>query len=274
VTTNSTPTSGTGAKMNVSSSNTTAPGTGMPTNTTAIGSSGSSINNTKGRFSSNGIPGYLSFDRSASETALTDQKLPLDTFTVDALIRRAERGAPTSQTTGYLMHTHTSQCAEAAFFFSKTGQIGMVMAIPDNRGCFGERPTYTLVGPENVPANVWVHVAGVYNTSQLSMYIDGVRVDATPQQLTSSNAVLYNLSIGSYKGGSKYFFDGDIAFLRVWSRTLTSNEVNSLYLGAPCNPSQLLDDVSMVQGLLGYWSVSSSDMNCDRGYWPDLSASS
>lgn len=76
---------------------------------------------------------------------------------------------------------------------------------------------------QSVPLKRWVHVAGVFSSGTMSLYIDGVLVPSTKTGTGTSTTAAGNLQVGAYNGGS--FFDGYIAEARIWSVAQTQTQI-------------------------------------------------
>jgi hypothetical protein len=80
--------------------------------------------------------------------------------------------------------------------------------------------------------NIWTHLVGIFDEQgNLKLYVDGVLQDET----ISATGIEYldSLSyIGTYTA-SDYYFPGIIDEVRIYNRTLSSNEVTRLYKWAP-----------------------------------------
>lgn len=101
------------------------------------------------------------------------------------------------------------------------------------------------IGTGNLSTGRWHHVAGTYNTSYCSIYLDGEPLQTVAQTgsvATGNNA----LGIGNTPGDSK-FLDGTVDDPRVWNRSLTGQEVRWQY-----NSSGYLDYVDTRDLLLRY----------------------
>ncbi|OGV67293.1 MAG: hypothetical protein A3K19_25590 [Lentisphaerae bacterium RIFOXYB12_FULL_65_16] len=78
-----------------------------------------------------------------------------------------------------------------------------------------------------VPRGRWAHVAGVYDPAgpKFGVFVDGVAETSTPPQPLHPSTT--PLGIGSQPGC--YWFKGQIAQARLWSRALGASEVAALY---------------------------------------------
>ena len=103
------------------------------------------------------------------------------------------------------------------------------------------RPQFQLVNSSENSVNVsssvdvgydeWVHVAGVYDGSQLRIYVNGVVQGAAAQ---SGNIISYKqpLYIGAH-GLPGEFVKGSIDDVRIYALALTATEVAALYTSNP-----------------------------------------
>ena len=78
--------------------------------------------------------------------------------------------------------------------------------------------------------DVWHHLAGTYDGSQLRLYIDG-EVQATTASPGTISTSTYNFNIGREPVGNRYIYDGAIDDVRVYNRALTEQEVKSIFRG-------------------------------------------
>ncbi|MFB6102876.1 MAG: LamG-like jellyroll fold domain-containing protein [Haloplanus sp.] len=79
--------------------------------------------------------------------------------------------------------------------------------------------------PSSVDDGNWHQVVATYDGSTARLYLDGSEVDSASAAATSTNSGLW---IGS-KNGSADFFEGAIDDVRIYSRALSTSEVQSLY---------------------------------------------
>ena len=86
--------------------------------------------------------------------------------------------------------------------------------------------SYGIVGSE-LPNGDWTHVVGVYDGSQLKLFMDGELVNST-SAIGSIDESSGNQQIGRYQGGG-YNFQGKIQEVRLYNRPLTDSEVQYLY---------------------------------------------
>ncbi|MBU4457072.1 MAG: hypothetical protein KKA65_06240, partial [Nanoarchaeota archaeon] len=81
--------------------------------------------------------------------------------------------------------------------------------------------TWTAI-PYNV--NQWYHVVGIYNRSNICIYVDGLlsKCEYKPNGIQSSTANVY-------LGGTSSYFNGSIDEVMVWDRALSPEEINASY---------------------------------------------
>lgn len=70
----------------------------------------------------------------------------------------------------------------------------------------------------------WAHIVGTYSSGDRRTYINGVLVTSDTQTGTidTNNAGMY---IGAYGTGTGYFYNGNIAMVRVYNRVLSPQEI-------------------------------------------------
>ena len=97
-----------------------------------------------------------------------------------------------------------------------------------------------------IPTNTWTHVAGTFDGTTLTIYINGVQSGT----LSYSGAItpsLYGLDIGAvpYSSQGGRLFKGNIDQVEVWNVALTSVQVNK-YMHCPPAGTET--------GLVGFWN--------------------
>ncbi|MDO8508517.1 MAG: LamG-like jellyroll fold domain-containing protein [Nanoarchaeota archaeon] len=84
-----------------------------------------------------------------------------------------------------------------------------------------------------IETGTWHHVVGVYNSTDILVYIDGAK-SGTPAVLTGTTKVLTdnNLTIGASLNGTRLtgFFNGTIDEVSIWDRALLDDEINQQYM--------------------------------------------
>jgi len=77
---------------------------------------------------------------------------------------------------------------------------------------------------------MWYHLVGVYdkNTNSIKIYFNGVEENSITYNKNFINTSDENLFIGSKKGIGN-FFNGTIDEVRIWNRSLSSDEIKELY---------------------------------------------
>lgn len=83
---------------------------------------------------------------------------------------------------------------------------------------------------ETVDFNEWIHVAFVYNTNTVSMYINGVFIETTDAvnnvTCQSAFAAIGNLLFNTHQG----HINADIDEIRLYNRVLNENEIHGIYV--------------------------------------------
>jgi hypothetical protein len=91
--------------------------------------------------------------------------------------------------------------------------------------------------------NVWHHLAGTYNGSQVKLYVDGV-LRSTVNHSGSIATNAYNVNLGRNAENNTQFYNGVLDSVRIYNRALSAAEITTLY--------QWLGDNGPVSGGAGY----------------------
>ena len=102
-----------------------------------------------------------------------------------------------------------------------TGNIGWLFG--DGAGFSNN----SVASTSNILDNLWHHVVGTYNGTQLILYIDGV-VNATKNTTANIAANNRNVNIGAWWGGGRWF-RGFIDEARIYNRALNIDEIKAHY---------------------------------------------
>ncbi len=131
----------------------------------------------------------------------------------------------------------------------------------------GEEGTAT-VSAEPYPPSSWQHIAGVYDPggpTTLSLYINGQLINPPEViNISSINKVPgTEFFIGAEpddQAGVSNVWHGLISDVRVYNRSLTSNEISGLYGGysAPYEKSLVVSDID-IEKLAGIWSFNEGE---------------
>ncbi len=88
-----------------------------------------------------------------------------------------------------------------------------------------------VVGTRNVNDGQWHHAAGVYNGTNIFLYVDGTLDTALPStgSIAQNN---YPVAIGANANppGVVYYFNGMVDEVSIYNRALSSNEIAAIYL--------------------------------------------
>ena len=94
-----------------------------------------------------------------------------------------------------------------------------------------------LITYTGILANTWTHIAGLWNGSNIELYVNGSNVGSTP--CTSIRSYESNhFRIGKYiDSPTPYYFNGSIDQVRIFNRALRPYEVEALYTEEYCTPT-------------------------------------
>jgi len=125
-----------------------------------------------------------------------------------------------------------------------------------------------------LPINKWTHVVGVYNGTDIRIYINGV-LDMTPVA-KSGNIVstTENVTIGTdlQVNPESENWQGLLDEVRIYNRALTANEVSQLYASGQVkldiSNSKVLNTTN---SLVGHWTMDASKVNWTKNTMVDSS---
>ena len=107
----------------------------------------------------------------------------------------------------------------------RTGDSGKLSFVIGNGTNWLESLTTSIMS-----TGTWYHVVGVFNGTALITYINGIERDVEPFSLRTINPSTYNLNIGrcSYDTTNR-LFNGLIDEVKIYNRSLSAQQINSLY---------------------------------------------
>ena len=109
--------------------------------------------------------------------------------------------------------------------------------------------SYLIDSISTISTNVWTHIVGTYDGSNLKIYLNGSSDNTVPQSgaIPSTSG---SLQIAAANTGNK--FNGSIDEVAIWNTALTATQVQSIYDGTSTN---LTKDLTTVAGSnLVYWN--------------------
>jgi len=108
--------------------------------------------------------------------------------------------------------------------------------------------------------NRWYHLTGVYDGTNVFLYVDGILIDSSGP-VTMSSSINDDLIIGRRDAGNSdpATLNGKIDEVRIYNRALSADEVRRLYnLGRPLIGTSPKNRIT--NGLVGYWTFDGKDM--------------
>jgi hypothetical protein len=95
------------------------------------------------------------------------------------------------------------------------------------RTAFGGTYDSLLFGSSNMTANAWNYVVGTYTAGDKRVYLNSTLMNSNSLNVTL-NTNQGNQYIGSYNSNG-YFYNGEIAVVKVYNRALTAQEIRQNY---------------------------------------------
>ncbi len=91
--------------------------------------------------------------------------------------------------------------------------------------------------PYFVQSNTWYHAVSVWDGSKMHLYVNGLLVDSIDAPLANLNDKTDNTLIGT-KGAYTYWFDGLLDEIMLYSRALSTAEIEQIYASQSSNPPE------------------------------------
>ena len=99
-----------------------------------------------------------------------------------------------------------------------------------NFGTYNQLTTTTSAGA-GIDASGWFQVVGTFITGSRKLYVNGIlkNSDSATGTIATNNGGMSIGAYGGYSGGRDYYYNGDIAIVRVYNKVLTPAEVLNNY---------------------------------------------
>ncbi|MCK4891143.1 MAG: LamG domain-containing protein, partial [Candidatus Pacebacteria bacterium] len=97
---------------------------------------------------------------------------------------------------------------------------------------------YTVQNPLPISINTWYHVVGVYNGSDIVLYVNGTEVDSVSAgaSLDSVSSSVVIGALGNLPASNTAFeFDGLIDEVKIYNYALTAEQIKTEYNGGAVN---------------------------------------
>jgi hypothetical protein len=193
-------------------------------------------------YASGGAGNALDFDGTddyveISDNAALDANLG-DSFTIEAWIRTRE------DADNMIFAKHSGGDDGSYYFATRSGGVLQLTALTSSG-----REDHTV--SFSYDDDKWHHVAGVYNGSDLKIYVDGAQVGGANSQTGDVNDTDSDcpVRIGFYDGSTDWFYDGLYDEIRLWDDARTQTEIQA-------NMYKTL--TGSESGLVGYWKFDES----------------
>jgi hypothetical protein len=99
-----------------------------------------------------------------------------------------------------------------------------------NFGTFNQLITTTTV-PAGINTSSWFQVVGTFITGSRKLYVNGTLKNSDSQTgtIATNNGGMSIGAYGGYAGSRGYYYNGDIAIVRVYNKELSASEVLTNY---------------------------------------------
>ena len=109
-------------------------------------------------------------------------------------------------------------------------QEGTTILWRHNFGTYNQLTTTTSAGA-GINASGWFQVVGTFITGSRKLYVNGIlkNSDSATGTIATNNGGMSIGAYGGYSGGRGYYYNGDIAIVRVYNKELLASEVLNNY---------------------------------------------
>jgi hypothetical protein len=158
--------------------------------------------------------------------------------TNNRLIRIPNSTLLDTQTPSVEVWIRTNATTQSGFWFEK-GVVNSQYSLfqesntiywRQNFGTFNQLITTTTVGA-GINTSSWFQVVGTFITGSRKLYVNGILKNSDSQTgtIATNNGGMSIGAYGGYSGSRGYYYNGDIAIVRVYNKELSASEVLTNY---------------------------------------------
>lgn len=158
-------------------------------------------------------------------------------FASDKYLKFPEKASLNTQTFSIEVWFRTNSLSQNGFFFEK-GQVNTQYSLFQEGSTIVFRYRYsggysskTISSTTNLNITDWFHLTATYVSGSQQVYVNGVsKLSATDvgTVITNTNGMSIG-AYGGYNGGRSYYYNGDIAVVKVYDKVLSPEEVIQNY---------------------------------------------
>jgi hypothetical protein len=157
-------------------------------------------------------------------------------FVTDDYVIMEENSALNTQTPSVEVWFKTNSINQSGFWFEK-GQVNTQYSLfQENESIVWRQCTPFLQSQYTTTANYvnttnWFQVVGTFISGDRRLYISGVLANSDTQTgtiATNTNGMSIGV-YGGFNGGRGYYYNGNIAIVRVYNRVLSASEIRQNY---------------------------------------------
>ena len=176
---------------------------------------------------------------------------PLNTITVESWVKPA-----TNTGLGVIVGNYANPLGSQMQFLLRRDGTSYTFWINGTSGIFK-----VVEAINTVQLNTWQHVAGVWNGTDLKIYVNGVLSGTTTNVTDSSFATSTNSTfIGNNQAGSPEIFTGDIDEVRIWNIARSQTDINNLKDCEAMSQPELIAYYKFNQGYDGVSNTSTTTL--------------
>jgi hypothetical protein len=157
-------------------------------------------------------------------------------FITDDYVIIPEKSALNTQTPSVEVWFKTNSLNQSGFWFEKGNVNTQYSLFQENTNIVWRQCTPFLQSQYTVTANYvntnsWFQVVGTFISGDRRLYINGVLVNSDTQTgtiATNTNGASVGV-YGGFNGSRGYFYNGNIAIVRVYNRVLSASEILQNY---------------------------------------------
>ena len=170
--------------------------------------------------------------------SINNKYFSFDSTTSSRLIRINNSTSLDTQTPSVEVWIRTNSTNQNGFFFEK-GNVNTQYSLFQESASILWRQNFTVGGfnalsvstSTNITTTAWAQIVGTFSSGSRKIYINGILKNSDTQTGTiNTNSGGMSIGVyGGYAGSRGYYYNGDIAIIRVYNIELSANNILNNY---------------------------------------------